>query len=198
MVLNSKKWYEAVVIGVSAGGLNALETILKEIPNHYPLSVIIVQHRSKQNYNFLSNYLDEICNVNVIEAEEKVKIQAGNIYIAPPDYHLQVEMDRTLSLSVDPPVQWSRPSVDVLFETAAEVYQNRLVGVILTGANRDGSSGLQKIKQFGGLAIVQDPKTAEAPEMPQSAISTVGANHILPLQKIGQFLAGLNGQIDLK
>jgi len=196
MTLKCEKGFEAFVIGVSAGGLEALETILRELPVHFPLAGMIVQHRSKQNDNFLSKFLNGICHINVQEAEEKILIQPGNLYIAPPDYHLQVEMDRTLSLTVDPLVHWSRPSVDVLFETAAEVYQDRLVGVILTGANQDGSAGLKKIKQFGGTTIVQDPETAVASEMPQSAINKAGVDHILTLQEIGRFLAGLKNPED--
>ncbi len=189
MVAN--KSYEAVVIGVSAGGLHALETILPLLPQDYGLPVMIVQHRSRTNDDFLHQFFDKLCLLHVIEAEEKMVAQAGHIYIAPPDYHLQVEMDRSLSLSVDPPVNWSRPSVDVLFETAAEAYRDKLVGVVMTGANNDGSKGLVRIKQLGGLTVIQDPKTAEVSQMPQGAIDAVGGDHVLSLVKIGQFLATL-------
>jgi len=186
------KGYNAVVIGVSTGGLHALETLLPLLPADYDLPVIVVQHRVKRNNNFLCRFLDELCPLSVVAAEEKMAIMAGQVYIAPPNYHLLIEADRSLSLSVDPLVNWSRPSIDVLFETAAEVYRGGLVGVVLTGANKDGSKGLARIKQLGGLAVIQDPQTAEALEMPQAAIDTVGGDHILPLAEIGQLLASLN------
>ncbi len=191
--INSARRYEAVVIGVSAGGLNALDTILRQLPGDYALPVLIVQHRAKRRDDFLYRYFNDLCTLKVLEAEEKAHIKVGNVYFAPPNYHLQVEMDRTLSLSVDPPVNWSRPSVDVLFESAAEVYQNRLVGVILTGSNNDGSRGLAMIKRFGGLTVVQDPETAMAPEMPLSAIKAAEADYILTLEEIGRTLVGLKG-----
>jgi two-component system, chemotaxis family, protein-glutamate methylesterase/glutaminase len=192
--MTTDKSYEAVVIGVSAGGLHALGTILPLLPADFDLAVMVVQHRAKESNTFLHNFLDELCLLRVVEAEEKMVIQAGYIYLAPPDYHLQIEMDRNLSLSVDPPVNWSRPSVDVLFETAAEVYRDKLVGVVLTGANNDGSMGLTRVKQLGGLSVIQDPKTAEAAQMPQGAIDAVGGDHILSLVDIGLFLATLKNQ----
>jgi len=186
-------FYEAVVMGVSAGGLEALETVLPMLPADYALPVMIVQHRTRANDDLFCRFLDGLCALSVIEAEEKMPAQAGRIYIAPPDYHLQVETDRTLSLSVDPPVNWSRPSVDVLFETAVEAYRDRLVGVVMTGANKDGSMGLARIKRFGGLAVVQDPETAAAPQMPLGAIAAAGPDHVLSLAGIGRLLAGLKG-----
>ncbi len=184
--------YDAIVVGVSAGGLQALETVLGDLPENYSIAVMIVQHRNKKSDDFLCRFLDDLCALRVTEAEDKIPIKAGHVYIAPPDYHLQVEMNRTLSLSVDPPVNYSRPAIDVLFETAAEAYTDRLVGVVLTGANSDGSRGLQTIKKLGGLTIVQDPKTAVASEMPGAALDMVRVDHVLPLEKIGRFLAELN------
>ena len=174
--------------------MEALKIILPMLPAEYPLSVMIVQHRSKAKDDFLCRFFNDLCALPVIEAEEKIPIQSGKVYLAPPNYHMHVEMDRTLSLSVDPPVNWSRPSIDVLFETAAEAYQNRLVGIILTGANKDGSQGLSRIKQFGGLAIIQEPKMAIAPQMPLEAMSAVIADHVLTLEAIGRFLAKLGRQ----
>jgi two-component system chemotaxis response regulator CheB len=183
--------YEALVIGVSAGSLPALETILCQLPGNYSLAVMIVQHRHKQSDDYIYRYLNELCALEVHEAEEKSPIKAGHVYVAPPDYHLQVEADLSLSLSVDLPVNYSRPSIDILFETAAEVYRHRLVAVILTGANKDGSKGLAKVRKFGGLAIVQDPKTATAAKMPETAIKVAGADYILILEDIGHFLSQL-------
>jgi two-component system chemotaxis response regulator CheB len=183
--------YQAVVIGVSAGGMEALITILPELPCDFPLSVIIVQHTHPTSDDFLARYLDERCCVKVKQADEKEKVLPGVVYLAPANYHLLVETDKTLSLSTELPVSFARPSIDVLFETVADAYGEKAVGVILTGANHDGSQGLLKIKKAGGLAVVQDPETAEAVAMPQAAIETVQPDHILPLKKIGSFLKGL-------
>ena len=183
--------YQAVVMGVSAGGMEALNTILPELPSDFPLSVIIVQHTHPTSDDFLARYLDEQCRVKVKEADEQEKILPGIVYLAPSNYHLLVEHDKILSLSTELPVNFARPSIDVLFETAADAYGEKVVGVILTGANHDGSQGLLTIKKAGGLAVVQDPETAEAYAMPQSAIETVQPDHILPLEKIGPFLSGL-------
>ncbi len=186
--------YEAVVMGVSAGGLKALEAVLPMLPAEYPLPIIIVQHRIKEKGGFFCRFLGEISALNVIEAEDKTTITPGSIFIAPPEYHLQVESDRTLSLSLEGPVNWSRPSIDVLFETAAEVYRDRLVGVVLTGANDDGSRGLAIIKQFGGLAVIQDPDEAVSTRMPTAAIeATDGGDYVLSLEGIGKLLAEICG-----
>ncbi len=188
----NKKIYSAVVMGVSMGGLNALGTVLPVLSADYAMPVIIVQHRSSDRDEFLCRYLDALCALSVIEAEEKMLVQTGCIYIAPPNYHVQVEMDYTFSLSVDPLVHYSRPSVDVLFETAAEAYRDKLVGVVLTGANSDGAAGLARIKELGGLTVIQDPETATAPEMPRAAMAAVQGDHILPLEAIGAFLVAIN------
>ncbi len=185
------KTYAAVVIGVSSGGMRALEVILPLLPADYGLPVMVVQHRDKNSSSFICRFLNDLCRLSVVEAEEKMVVQAGHIYIAPPNYHLQVEMDHSLSLSVDPLVNWSRPSVDVLFETAAEAYRDKLVGVVLTGANSDGSRGLVRVKQLGGLVVIQNPETAEATQMPQAAIDAVGGDKILSLDEIGTYLASL-------
>ncbi len=183
--------YEAIVMGVSSGGLDALKTVLSQLPDNFVIPIMIVQHRDKRDGDFICGYLDKLCSPNVKEAEDKEPIKQGCIYVAPPNYHLLVEMDRSLSLSIDPPVNFSRPSVDVLFETAAEVYKEKLVGVIMTGANNDGSMGFKKIKQSGGLLVVQDPETATAPQMPLAAIAAAKVDHILTLQDIGRLLAEL-------
>lgn len=180
--------YEAVVVGVSAGGLAALAMILPALDRDYPLPVLIVQHMRSDSDGFFWQHLDGLCRLRVKEAEDKEVIQAGTVYIAAPDYHLLVEPDRTLALSAEERVNFSRPSIDVLFETAAEVYQQRLIGVILTGANADGSIGLKKIKRYAGLAVVQSPESAESATMPRSAIESVMVDHIIPLKRLGQFL----------
>ena len=188
--MNSRP-FEAMVIGVSAGGLAALGKILPELSEDFPLAVLIVQHMRRDADGFLWRHLDTLSRLTVKEAEDKEAIQPKTVYIAPPDYHLLVEPDRTLSLSADERVNFSRPSIDVLFETAAEVYQQRLIGVILTGANNDGTHGLQTIKSYGGLAMVQSPESAESDAMPRSAIAEVAVDHIVPLDRMGQFLNDL-------
>jgi two-component system chemotaxis response regulator CheB len=184
--------YEAIVIGVSAGGMNALGTILPCFPADFALPVIIVQHMDPNSHDYLADHLNRKCNIQVKEAEDKESIINGVAYIAPANYHLLLEEDRTLSLSVDDLVNYSRPSIDVMFETAADVYTKRLVGVVLTGANADGSKGLTKIKTLGGLAVVQDPATAHVDYMPKAAIASTRVDHILPLEEIASLLLKLS------
>lgn len=183
--------YEAVVIGVSAGGFKALHVLLSGLPGNFSVPIVIVQHRRSSLDNYMVTSLNRHCRILVKEAEEKEKIMPGTVYIAPADYHLLVEKDRTFSLSVDEHVCFSRPSIDVLFETAADAYKECLVGIILTGANADGSAGIRKIKAGGGLTIAQDPATAEVKVMPLAAIATKSVDFILALQDIPTFLKDL-------
>lgn len=185
------KHYEAIAVGVSAGGLAALGCILSGLDRDFPFAVFIVQHMRPDSDGFLCRHLDSLCKVQVKEAEDKETILPATVYIAPPDYHLLVEIDRTLTLSADERINFSRPSIDVLFETAAEAYQKQLVGLVLTGANADGSQGLAKIKHLGGLTIVQSPESAECDIMPRAAITSVAVDHIVPLDKISRFLNSL-------
>lgn len=184
--------FEAVVIGVSAGGLNALSAIIPLLPRDFSLPVIIVQHLHPYADDYLAHYLNEKGQLLVKYAEEKENIAAGVVYLAPPNYHLLIEDNKTFSLSIEGPVNYARPSIDVLFESAADVYGPGLIGIILTGANYDGSQGLKRIKEMGGLTIVQDPRTAEMDSMPKAAIAITKVDHILPLEQIGHFLADLS------
>lgn len=188
----SKHSYEAIVVGVSAGGLGALAEILPIFDNDMTLPVMIVQHQSHDSDDFLVRYFDHLCRHSVREVEDKMPVESGTIYFAPANYHLLVEPDKTLSLSTEARVNYSRPSIDVLFESAADTYTDRLVGIILTGANPDGTNGAARIKELGGLIIVQDPETAEAEAMPMSVIKHVPVDHILPLNRIGNFVNSLN------
>jgi two-component system, chemotaxis family, protein-glutamate methylesterase/glutaminase len=187
--------YEAVVIGVSAGGLRALSLLLSSLSRAFPLPVIIVQHTKEGCDSFLAEHLSTQAPFRVKEADDKEYLQPGCVYLAPPGYHLLVEEDRSLSLSVDPPVMHSRPSIDVLFESAAYVFEHTCIGVVLTGANEDGSQGLRQIKRYGGLAIVQNPQTAESPKMPSAAIREAGPDYILDLEDIGRLLSGLGERL---
>lgn len=183
---------EAVVIGVSAGGLNALTTLVPPLPKDFGIALVIVQHLTEGSDDLLVRHLDGISAIRVKEADEKEAILPGTAYVAPAGYHLLVENDKTFSLSVEAPVNFARPSVDVLFESAADVYADRLAGLILTGTNSDGALGLNAVKRAGGLALVQDPDTAESPPMPNAAIAATQVDHILKLPEMAVLLAGLD------
>ncbi len=183
--------HKAVVIGVSAGGLEVLRTLLPLLPAGFPLPVIIVQHlHPLQDRSFLE-ILGRSCALVVREAEEKEKALPGVVYFAPPNYHLLMELDATFSLSVDEKVNYSRPSMDVLFETAAEAFGPGLIGIILTGAGKDGAVGLRRIKENGGTTIVQDPATAQFPIMPKAAMEETEVDYVMNIEEIGRFLSGL-------
>lgn len=172
--------------------MHALKTVLQDLPVTFPLPVMIVQHLPATAGDSLPETLDRYCQVTVKQAEHGESPHPGFVYVAPPDYHLLVEIDRTFSLSVDQRVHYARPAIDVLFETAAEAYERALIGVVLTGANMDGSRGLQKIKELGGYAVVQDPATAESPVMPQAALRATTVDRVAPLEEIGAVLMGLS------
>jgi len=180
--------FQAIVIGVSAGGFNATHAILSSFPEDFPLPVIIVHHRMEGSGTYLAESLNANCRLTVKEADEKEEIEPGTVYIAPAGYHLLIEKNRTFSLCVDEPVCYARPSIDVLFETAAQTYMSHLIGIILTGANSDGSEGVRRIKEKGGLTIAQDPETAEAKAMPAAAIATKSIDFVMTLEEIPAFL----------
>jgi len=176
--------YEAIVIGVSSGGMTVLKCIFSALPAGFSIPIIIVQHVSARSANEWIKLLNEKSNLTIKEADEKEKIESGKVYIAPANYHLLIESDKTVSLTIDEYVNFARPSIDVLFESAAEAYKNKLIGIVLTGSNSDGTKGIKRVKECGGLAIIQDPETAESPTMPASAIAAVEPDYILSLDKI--------------
>jgi two-component system, chemotaxis family, protein-glutamate methylesterase/glutaminase len=176
--------YEAITMGISSGGWQALNQILPQLPESFPIPILIVQHLAAGSDDYLARTLNGKCRLKVKDADEKEPIEKGVIYLAPANYHLLVEQNKTLSLSTNEAINYARPSIDVLFETAADVYGPGLIGVVFTGASNDGSQGLYKIKERGGLAIVQDPSTAESEIMPRSAIEAVDIDYIVPLQEI--------------
>lgn len=184
--------YRAVVGGVSAGGLDALQTLLADIPADFALALVFVQHLHPQQDDFLIQHLGRVCRLPVKEAEEKEAVKGGRVYLAPANYHLLIETDRTFSLCIDEKVNYSRPSIDALFETAAEAFGEELIGLILTGASRDGAAGLRRIKEKAGLAIVQDPQTAAYPAMPLAALEETRVDHVLSLDRIGRLLCELS------
>jgi len=178
---------EAIVIGGSAGGLQALGQILPALPVNCP-PVAVVQHLPANVDTPWAQRFKNITHLTVKEAEEKEPLKRGHVYMAPSGYHLLVEFDHTFSLSYDERVNFSRPSIDILFETAAQAFCSKLVGVILTGASHDGAAGLAAVKAFGGRTIIQDPLTAEVDIMPLSALNVSDPDHVLPLAEIGSFL----------
>jgi len=182
--------YELVVIGCSWGGLNAIRRVLQSLPPDFDLPLVIVQHRHRDSNDMLVGLLQEHTRFPVGEVDDKAELKPGCIYIAPADYHLLVEAGY-FSLSTDEPVRYSRPSIDVTFASAADTYGDRVVGVVLTGANADGSRGLKRISDRGGLALVQLPATAESPAMPDAAIRCVPTARVLTLHQIAAALSDL-------
>jgi two-component system chemotaxis response regulator CheB len=179
---------EAVVIGGSAGAVSALSHLLPPLPPGYPLPILIVVHLPAEKQNSIAQLFQTTCRMTVKEAEDKEPILRGTIYFAPPDYHLLVEQDRFLSLSRDEPVNFSRPSIDVLFESAADAYRRALLAVVLTGANHDGARGVLAVCQAGGVAIVQSPESAEARIMPNAALAACERARPMSLLDIAQLL----------
>jgi len=174
---------EIIVVGASAGGLRALESVLGRLPQGFPVPIVAVQHRARESTDAYAQVLGNAMLLPVREIEDEDPLRGPGVYLAPPDYHVLVEPGR-LALNVDDPVSFSRPSIDVLFESAADAYGARVLAVLLTGANADGARGLVRIKEAGGYAIVQDPHTAESPEMPAAGIAMAPIDRVLPLEEI--------------
>lgn len=181
--------HDLVVVGASWGGLDAIRHVLRTLPGDLGAAVVVAQHRSPESHrNALRDLLGAVTRLEVCEADDHDVLEAGKVYIAAPDYHLLVDGD-TLVLSTDEPVLFARPSIDVLFESAAESYRERCTGVVLTGANEDGAQGLARIVELGGRAIVQDPETAVRAEMPRAALAAVPTAHVARVEDIGSLLA---------
>ena len=183
--------YEVIAIGASWGGLQAVGTLLEGIPAELDQAIVIAQHRSPESpRGGLEALLQRHIARLVSEPHDKEPVEPRHVYVAPADYHLLVDGSR-FALSVDVRVQFARPSIDVLFESVAEAYRDRAIGIVLTGANEDGAAGLAAIKRNGGVGIVQDPRTATRKAMPEAAIAAAQADAVLPLEEIGPFLYGL-------
>jgi two-component system chemotaxis response regulator CheB len=182
-----------VTVGSSWGGLDALRQILGALPADFPAPVAVAQHRAPESHRTaFRDLLGAVTRLQVCEADDKEELRPGTVYLAPPDYHLLVD-DGFLALSVDERVQHARPSIDVLFRSAAESFRERCVGVVLTGANADGAAGLARIAELGGRAIVQDPSDAARTEMPRAALAAVPSAEVLPAARIGSRLVELCG-----
>jgi two-component system chemotaxis response regulator CheB len=182
---------DAVVIGASAGGVQALSVLLPALPANSAAALFIVLHLPRDRPSLLAEVFARKCSLHVREAQDKEPVLPGTVYFAPSNYHLLLDEGPQLALSVDDLVHNSRPSIDVLFESAAEVYRNRLLGIILTGANEDGAEGLAAIHRAGGITVVQEPATAHAPQMAMSALKLRPPDHVLSLDRIAALLSTL-------
>ncbi|MFU2326019.1 chemotaxis protein CheB [Pseudomonas sp. NFX98] len=182
---------EAIVIGASAGGVEALLNILGPLREGFSLPIIVVLHLPNERRSQLAQVFSRRVALPVLEASDKTSIEAGTLYFAAPGYHLSVEQDRSFSLSLEDRVHYSRPAIDYLFESAADAYGSRLAAVLLTGANRDGAFGLAQVKRHGGLTIVQDPNEAQVATMPQAALDIQQPDRILSINDIGRLLVEL-------
>lgn len=183
--------YELVVIGTSWGGLHALRRVLEGLPATFDLPVVVVQHRHRDSDHLLVTLLQDHTSLPVHEIEDKTDLDAGHVYVAPAEYHVLVEVGH-LALSTEEPVRYSRPSIDVTFESAADSYGSRTVGVVMTGANDDGARGLKRIADRGGAAIIQEPSSAESATMPAAALKFVPDARVVKLEEIGPIIASLN------
>ncbi|HEX7815633.1 chemotaxis protein CheB [Dyella sp.] len=178
----------AIAIGCSAGGLSALERLLHDVDPAISATVLVCCHTGSSDVGLLCELISRHTRLPVVEAVEREHARRGVVHVAPSGYHLLVEHDERFSLSVDPKVNFSRPSIDVLLSSAADAYRAALIGLVMTGANKDGARGLADIRRLGGMAIVQDPSDAEVPVMPQAALDIAGADHCLPLPAIAPLL----------
>jgi two-component system chemotaxis response regulator CheB len=183
--------YSVVAIGTSWGGLAALSTLLGGLPADFSIPVVVVQHRGKDTEPLLTELLQDKTELDVREIEDKDPLTPGAVQIAPANYHTLID-EGYVSLTVEEPVRFSRPSIDVTFSSAADTYLSRTIGVVLTGANEDGARGLADIVKRGGRALVQDPKTAEIPIMPEAAIRAVPTAQVLPLDALAARLIELS------
>ncbi|MGL1891077.1 MAG: chemotaxis protein CheB [Spirochaetaceae bacterium] len=180
--------FDIVVIGASAGGLSALESILMNINRYIKVPIVIVQHLSANSGDSLVTLLKKYSVIELSEPIDKEFIMDNHVYLAPADYHVMIEKDRSISLSLDPKVNYCRPAIDVLFETAAEVYYEKTLGILLTGANCDGTNGFKVIKKFKGTTIAQNPEEAQIATMPESAINAGYVDFVLNLKEISIML----------
>lgn len=183
--------FDLIAIGCSAGGIEALRTILPTVKESFPIPVVVIQHRSADSPQILQDYFSLICSAKVEEPEDKESICSGIIYFAPTNYHLLIDENKNFNLSIDQLVNYSRPSIDVFFEAAADVYRERMLGIILSGANQDGARGLKAIVDRGGSVMVQNPESAEYKEMPKAAAVYVEKESLVTIPQIKNFFSEL-------
>jgi two-component system, chemotaxis family, protein-glutamate methylesterase/glutaminase len=183
---------DAVVIGASAGGVEALSVLLPALSPGSTAAVFVVLHLPRDKPSMLADIFSRRCALRVREAQDKESVASGTVYFAPSNYHLLIDQGPQMALSADDPVHHSRPSIDVLFESAADVYNERLLGIILSGANEDGAAGLAAVHDGGGITVVQHPDTARSPQMALSALKLRPADWVLPLEEIAALLGTLS------
>jgi two-component system, chemotaxis family, protein-glutamate methylesterase/glutaminase len=182
---------DAIVIGASAGGIDALSILFPALPAGLAAPVFVVLHLPRERPSLLVEIFQPKCALPMHEAEDKEPVEAGTVYFAPPDYHLLVDDGPQISLSADEPVHYSRPSIDVLFESAADCYGDRLLAVVLTGANEDGAAGVAAVQRAGGITLVQCPDSAQSPLMPEAALRVAEPTHVLALPAMAALLGTL-------
>lgn len=192
----SKKYQKLVIIGASAGGINAVRQVISHLPSRFPAPIVIVQHMNSFMNMFFIDFLNSHSNLNVKEVNHNELLLPGRVYYAPPNYHALLHKG-CVFLNADAKVNYSRPSIDVFFESAAFEEKENLIGVILTGANRDGSYGMSLVKACGGTCIVQDPETAESPEMPRHAKELLDVEKVFPLEEIADELIRLTDDTNI-
>lgn len=180
-----------IAIGASAGGIEAIGALLRALPSSFAIPVAVVVHLPPNRPSLLPELFARHCALPVREAQDKEPLQAGTVYVGPPGYHLMVEPGGLLSLSCDPPLNYSRPSLDLLFESAALAYRSRLLAIVLTGASADGADGLETVRKLDGEIWVQDPEQAQASIMPLAAIRQAGADKVLRLEDMAALLPTL-------
>ncbi len=190
---NDSQRFRAVVLGVSTGGVDALKRLLPALPVAYSLPVLVVIHLTPESGDSLARLLNDMAEIEVKEADEGELIAGGVVYLAPANYHLLLERDGQLALSIDPAVNFARPSIDVLFESAAASFGAAVIGVILTGAANDGARGLERIRQLGGFTIVQEPADAVMDAMPKNALALGPADRVVTLDELPALLIYLEG-----
>lgn len=186
---NKKLMYKAVMIGGSAGSFQVVASILNAIPSNFELPIFLCLHRLKHVRSGFVEALSLKSNIPVVEPYDKETIKPGRAYLAPANYHMYIELGNRFALSTEEPVNHSRPSIDLSFITAAQAYRNKLIGIILSGANRDGAYGLKKIAELGGITIVQDPLDCEVRTMTEAALQLTNVNYVLTSDKISNFLS---------
>ena len=183
--------FELIVVGASAGGVSALQKLLAALPAGLPMPVLVVLHLPRDRPSGIAGLLDGGCALRVREAEDKQALEPGTVTFAPPDYHLLVEDHGSVALSIDPPVLFSRPAIDPLFESAAEVFGSGVLAILLTGASNDGSAGVARVRAAGGQAWIQSPDDAYSPIMPAAALAHAGADAVLTLDSLCSRMKGL-------
>ena len=179
-----------IAIGASLGGFIAVRTVLEGLPKDLGCGIVVAQHRANDPYSRLVDLLAKTCPLPLVEPEDKTRIEPNHVYLAPSDYHMLVEPG-SVSLSVDPPLLYARPSIDILFESVADSYGAAAIGVILTGSNEDGASGATAIKKAGGRLVVQDPSTAQSPVAPLAVLAKTAVDEVVPVEEVASTIVKL-------